>query len=150
MIDIWLLVVTIVCFIIMMVTNIYLLVIYLHPDDKGFTNNFLQKLMILLGSAVLWCFVLLLPLDVANTRGQGAGFNIALTWEILFWIYLAFLIFILPMITFYYETDEQSSCIVRFFKSFAYTILILVIVITLTLIAWGLAKTSETKRYFFI
>lgn len=143
MIDVWLLVVTIICFVIMVILNLYILAVYIHPDDKGFLNGFFEKLIILLASCVLWAFILLLPLDIANSRGYGAGFNIDTVFQILFVIYLVFLVCLLPFILFLYETDEESSCLVRFFKALVYTVLIALIVLILGLVAWGTLKTAS-------
>lgn len=143
MVDIWLIVVTVVVFILMILLNLYVLAVYLHPDDKGFVNGIFEKIIIILGSTLLWCFVLILPLDIANSRGTGAGFNIEVAYQILFIIYLVFLVFILPMVLFFYETDEEGSCVTRFFKALVYTLVIAVIVFILGLLAWGLLRKGS-------
>lgn len=143
MVDVWLIIVTIVCFLLMVALNIFMLFYYLHPDDKGFINGCFEKLMIVLASTVLWAFVLLLPLDIANSRGDGSGFNIETTYVILFIIYLIFLVIVLPFVSFFYDTDTDNTCAIRFFKSLIYTILMAVIVIILGLIAWGIVNNGE-------
>lgn len=143
MIDIWLIIVTIVCFLLMVVLNIFVMIYYLHPDDKGFINGCFEKVLIVMASTVLWAFVLLLPLDIANSRGEGSGFNIETAYVILFIIYLVFLIFLLPFISFFYDTDSDNSCVARFFKSFIYTILLAVIVVILGLISWGIVNNAQ-------
>jgi len=127
----------------MLVLNIFVLFYYLHPDDKGFINGCFEKVIIVLGSTVLWAFVLLLPLDIANSRGEGSGFNIETAYIILFIIYLVFLVFLLPFVSFFYDSDTDNSCVVRFFKSLIYTILMGVIVVILGLIAWGIVNNGK-------
>lgn len=143
MVDVWLIVVTVIAFIIMILLNLYVLAVYLHPDDKGFVNGIFEKIIIILGSTLLWSFVLILPLDIANSRGEGAGLNIEVAYQILFIIYLVFLVFVLPMVLFFYETDEENSCIGRFCKALVYTVVIAVIVLILGLLAWGLLKKGS-------
>ena len=142
MLDIWLIIVTIVCFLLMLVLNIFVMFYYLHPDDKGFINGCFEKMTIIMGSTLLWAFVLLLPLDIANSRGEGSGFNIQTAYVILFVIYLVFLIILLPFVSFFYDTDTENTCCVRFFKSLVYTVLLAVIVIILGLIAWGIVNST--------
>ena len=143
MIDVWLIIVTIVCFLLMVALNIFVIFYYLHPDDKGFINGCFEKFLIIMASTVLWAFVLLLPLDIANSRGEGSGFSIETAYVILFIIYLVFLTFILPFVSFFYDTDSENSCGVRFFKSLIYTVLMLVIVVILGLIAWGIVNNAK-------
>jgi LMBR1 domain-containing protein 1 len=143
MVDIWLIIVTVVCFLIMVILNLYIIKLYIHPDDKGFLNGFFEKLLIMLSSCLLWSFIMLLPLDIANSRGEGAGFNIEIAYQILFAIYIVFLVILLPFTLFLYETDEEISCIARFFKAIVYTILIGAIVLILGIVAWGTLKKTE-------
>ena len=148
MVDVWLIIVTIVCFLLMVILNIFTMLYYLHPDDKGFINGCFEKVIIVVGSTVLWAFVLLLPLDIANSRGDGSGFNIETVYVILFIIYLCFLVILLPFVSFFYDTDTDNTCCIRFFKSLIYTILMAVIVIILGLIAWGIVNkgTIDCKQ----
>lgn len=136
MIDTWLIIVIIVCFLLMLLLNAFVLAYFLHPDDKGFINGLFEKLIIFLGFAVLWTFVLLLPLDIANSRGAGSGLNIHLAYMVLFGVLLAFLLLILPWVSSFYESDSDDSCCVRFFKSFMYTLVILSIVFVMGFIFW--------------
>jgi LMBR1 domain-containing protein 1 len=98
-----------------------------------------------MASTVLWAFVLLLPLDIANSRGEGSGFNIQTAYVILFIIYLCFLVFILPFVSFFYDTDSENSCGARFFKSLIYTLLMILIVGILGVIAWGIVNNAKIK-----
>jgi hypothetical protein len=52
--DIFLIILTVVFSIILISTNFYILVIYIHPDDKGIGNNVMMKIMVILGLTLCW------------------------------------------------------------------------------------------------
>ena len=108
MVDAWLIIVTIIIAIVMIALNIYLFIIYCHPEDMNFGAGWFAKIIFLLGSAVTWGFVLALPLDVANSRGLGGGMNIGLMYTILFLAYLVLLVLLMPLALFIYESDEEE------------------------------------------
>jgi len=70
--DIFLLVVSLVIFILLIVVGVYLLVHFSHPDDKS--DAYFPKLVVLLGFVIAGSVVLLLPLDVANNDGYAGTF----------------------------------------------------------------------------
>jgi LMBR1 domain-containing protein 1 len=143
MVDAWLIIVTIVIGLLMLAINIYLFAIYCHPDDLTFGAGWFAKIVVILGSAVVWSFVLVLPLDVANSRGAGGGFNMDLFYMIMFILYFVFLIFIVPFTLHFYETDEDKSFISRLCYAFCLEIFTLIIVAVLALIAWGAMREAE-------
>jgi hypothetical protein len=69
MVDIFLLVVTIVVFLLLFVGSFYLLVNYQHPDDKN--DAYFPKTVVVLGFVLAGATVLGLPLDVANNEGYA-------------------------------------------------------------------------------
>jgi LMBR1 domain-containing protein 1 len=69
MVDIFLLVVTIVVFLLLFVGSFYLLVNYQHPDDKN--EAYFPKTVVVLGFVLAGATVLGLPLDVANNEGYA-------------------------------------------------------------------------------
>lgn len=66
--DAFLIIVCIVIAILMMVVNFYLLAIYCHPDDRGWGVHWFCRALVLFGFTLSWAQVLMLPLDVANTK----------------------------------------------------------------------------------
>ena len=75
MADIFLIVVTVVTFVLLTIVGVYLIVKYQHPDDKN--DAYLPKLVVLLGFVLSGATVLLLPLDVANNEGYAGNVLIA-------------------------------------------------------------------------
>lgn len=69
MVDIFLILVTVVAFVILFVISLYLLVYYQHPDDKN--DAYFPKVVVLFGFVLAGATTLLLPLDVANNEGYA-------------------------------------------------------------------------------
>lgn len=67
--DIFLLVVTIVCFVLLGVFAVYALINYQHPDDKN--DAYFPKFIVIVGIMLAGFTALLLPLDVANNDGYA-------------------------------------------------------------------------------
>ena len=53
---------------ILLIGGIYLIINYQHPDDKN--EAWIPKLVVLLGFILAGVTVLMLPLDVANNKGE--------------------------------------------------------------------------------
>ena len=73
MADVFLIVATVVAFVILLIAGLYLLVYYQHPDDHN--DAYLPKLVVILGFVLAGVTVLLLPLDVANNEGYAGTFS---------------------------------------------------------------------------
>ncbi len=56
-----------------------------------------------------WAQVLMLPLDVANNRSFGGGINMQIFWEIVYISTAIMIIFIIPALSAYYESDPDDS-----------------------------------------
>ena len=67
MVDVFLIISTIVAFLILFVAAVYLLVYYQHPDDHN--EAYFPKLVVIGGIVLAGATCLLLPLDVANNEG---------------------------------------------------------------------------------
>lgn len=78
--DVWLLVLTIICSILILVVNIYLFFMYNHPDDNKDCVGWFGRIVVIAGSCIVLGMILLLPLDIANSRGSGGGINTAILW----------------------------------------------------------------------
>lgn len=142
MVDAWLIVVIVITGIVMLALNIYLFIIYCHPDDLNFGAGWFAKVMFLLGSAVSWGFLLIMPLDIANSRGTGGNLNMQLMYMIFFILFLVFLVVLLPITLFIYESDDEKPIISRFCGAFVLELFFLVIVIVLAFIAYGVLSTA--------
>ena len=104
--DLFLLISTIVAIVLLLGVNFYLMVTYIHPDDKGIGSHFMLKIIVLLGLTLCWALILMVPLDVSNTRNNG-GFDMVVFWEIIFSIIALMTIILIPFFMFLYETDPD-------------------------------------------
>jgi hypothetical protein len=60
--------------------------------------------------------VLCLPLDVFNVRGGNLGFSMDTVWKIIYISTAIYLFFLNPLISSFYEADEDDSIVtINFF-----------------------------------
>ena len=114
--DPFLLISTIVGLLILLGVNFYLMVTYIHPDDKGIGSHIVLKMMVMLGLTLCWALILMVPLDVSNTRYDG-GLDMVTFWEIIFLVIALMTIFLIPFFIFLYETDEEKNWVKVSFSS---------------------------------
>ena len=96
MVDAMTIIMIIIMTIVLLVTNIYILIYFSHPDDKESVMGWVLKVIVLLGLTLAWCQVLMVPLDVSNNRTFGGGINMKLFWFIIFIISLVYILIIFP------------------------------------------------------
>ena len=143
MIDIFMLVMIILLSIVLLVISLYLLVYYCHPDDAGFGSGLICKIFAILGLSVCWAQVLLLPLDVSNTRGAGGGIRMDLLWEIVYISIACFVFGIIPLLTSFYECDPDWTCCEKITNGFCFFITQLIVVILLFGVGYAFLSVAE-------
>ena len=62
----YLIVLIVVMAVVLLGVNIYLLALYIHPDDKGWGSALYTKILVVLGLTLCEAQALMVPLDVAN------------------------------------------------------------------------------------
>jgi len=120
--DALLLVFIIIISILLLLVNVYILAVYIHPDDKGFGNSIFPKIIIVLGLSLAWGQMFMVPLDVANSRGDGGGINMDLFWKIILICDAVLLIALIPFSIFKYEGDDEDGFWKRTCSAICYTI----------------------------
>jgi len=100
---------TIAVIVILLVANIYLLAVYCHPDEKGFGDTLFLKILVVMGMSLAWGQVLMLPLDVANSRGLGGGFDMEVFWQVIIILDAVLLVILIPFSIFFYEADPEKG-----------------------------------------
>ena len=73
MIDVLTLIMMIIVGLILLISNIYILIYFSHPDDRSSCSGWFLKILVIIGLTLAWFQVLLLPLDVNNIRTFGSG-----------------------------------------------------------------------------
>jgi LMBR1 domain-containing protein 1 len=134
MADWFTIIVVILLVIALIVTNIYVLAYFCHPDDKGSCLGWVMKVIVIIGLTLSWIQVLLLPLDVSNHRTFGGGLNMKLFWYIIYILTIIYILVISPISSSYYEADPSWSIkekithsLCWFFIYFAFFLLITII-----------------------
>jgi len=120
--DTFLLIATIVIGLILLFVNIYLLALYVHPEDRGFGASLTPKVLVVIGLTLSWGQVLMVSLDISNTRGFGGGFNMDSLWTFAIYLTSLFLIILIPFALFFYDTDEQKAFRQRLTSASTYTV----------------------------
>lgn len=96
----------------MLVATIYLLAYYSHPEDGGFGADLLAKIIMIIGMSLSWATVLMFPLDVSNARSEDeSSFRMDIMWYIIYISTAVFVLIIIPAMIFWYEADEEDSCV---------------------------------------
>ena len=94
----------------LLITNIYVLAYFCHPDDKGSCIGWVMKIIVIIGLTLAWIQVLLLPIDVSNHRTFGGGLDMKLFWYIIYILTIIYILVVSPIASSYYDTDYTWSC----------------------------------------
>ncbi len=146
--DIFMIVMTIILSIVLIIVSIYLLAYYCHPDDRGFGSALICKVVVVLGMTLSWAQVLMLPLDVSNSRGAG-GIRMDIFWIVIYLTTAAFIVVIIPTLSAYYEADSEWTCWEKIKYSFCYlfvTIIVLVAILIITYVLLSKAAIPITSN----
>ncbi len=141
--DVFMLVMTIILAVLLLVTNIYLLAYYCHPDDRGFGNAWICKFVVVVGMTLAWAQVLMLPLDVSNSRDFGGGIRMDLFWMIIYLSTAVFILVIIPALTYYYESDPEWTLWEKLKYSFWYLLATIFVVLIILLVSYAFLSTAE-------
>ena len=140
--EVYLIIVTILFAIITVLINIYLLALYCHPEDKGLGTTGFSQAVVVLGLTLSWAIVLMLPLDVGNSRGDG-DMDMYNFWLAMFMI-IAFVIAILiPSAIYFYESDEDDPFKRRLFWTIFQEICTLIIALAILFITWAFWRWAD-------
>ena len=106
MADIALIITSAIFLVLIVISSIYFLVYFQHPEDKWVA--WFPKLVVVLGLSLACSNVLLLPLDVANSRGDG-GLPMALLNVIFYVSSVGMVLVVIPFTVFYYEGSDARD-----------------------------------------
>ena len=137
MIDWLTIIIVIILIIALLVTNIYILVYFCHPDDKGSCIGWALKIIVIIGLTLSWIQVLLLPLDVSNNRTFGGGLNMRIFWYIIYIITIVYILIVSPISSSYYEADDSWSCKEKICHSFCWFFIYFAFFLIITIILYA-------------
>eukprot|EP01066_Platyproteum_vivax_P015762 Platyproteum_vivax@DN6926_c0_g1_i3.p1 len=81
---------------------------YMLDEDKPIKQSLLIKIVILVGLALMWLLVSLLPIDVDNTRPSAGILNMRAFWITVFVMIAVYLVIPLPFTSAWYQADTDS------------------------------------------
>ena len=148
MIDVITLIMVILMAIGLLIMNVYILLYFSHPDDKGNTLGYVLKAIVILGLTLSWCQVLLLPLDVSNNRTFGGGLNMKIFWYIIIGASIIYIIIIFPISKALYEADDDWSCCDKIKHSLCCFLVALIFYVGITVVLYisiGKAQISVKR-----
>lgn len=143
MIDPFLLVVTAVLGLLLIAANFYILALYCHPDDKGWGAALYCKIIVIISMMLCWSQILLLPLDIANSRGTGVQVDMISFWYAIMLTIFAFISVLLPFAMFMYETDEDKKLASRLISALGYTIGSFLVIGMILMITWVFFRFAD-------
>ena len=121
----------------LLITNIYVLAYFCHPDDKGSCIGWVMKIIVIIGLTLSWIQVLLLPLDVSNHRTFGGGLNMRLFWYIIYILTIIYILVISPIASSYYEADYSWSCREKICHSLCWFFIYFIFFLLITIILYA-------------
>ena len=143
MVDAWLIVLAIVGSILILALSIYIFIVYSHPDDNKDVVGWLGRIVVIASLFTIFGLVMILPLDIANSRGYGGGLNMDFLYKALLIIDLILLAFFVPFTSALYETDEENRLMSRICRAFCYEIFFIIIAVVLGFIAYASFRKAE-------
>ena len=149
MVDVMMIIMIIVMSIVLIITNIYLLIYFSNPDDKGSVIGWVLKIIVIIGLTLAWCQVLMVPLDVSNNRTFGGGINMKLFWFIIFIMTLIYILIIFPISSSLYEAQEEWTTCEKIKHSFCFFLVVIIFFVAITGILYAtIGETSiPIKKY---
>ena len=143
MVDIFTLIMMIIVGVMLLISNIYILLYFSHPDDGTNCIGWFLKILVILGLTLAWFQVLLLPLDVNNIRTFGSGLNMKILWYILFISIIVYVLVLFPISSTFYEADEDWSCCEKFCHSIGWFLVYIIFFGALSVILYSTVGYAE-------
>ena len=134
--DILTLIMMIIVGIVLLISNIYILLYFSHPDDRTNCVGWFLKILVIIGLTLAWFQVLLLPLDVNNIRTFGSGLNMKILWYILFISIIIYVLILFPISSSFYEADEDWTCCDKFWHSIGWFLVYIILFGGLSLVLY--------------
>ena len=133
----WMTIIVVILIIIaLLVTNIYILAYFCHPDDRGSCIGWVLKIIVIIGLTLSWIQVLLLPLDVSNNRTFGGGLNMRIFWYVIYIMTIVYILLIYPISTSFYEADDSWSFKEKLCHSLCWFFIYFIFFILITIILY--------------
>lgn len=162
----WLYLVLFASILILLAINVYVVVIWQHPDDKN--EAYFPKAVVLVSLTLAELAVIMLPLDAANNSGNIAcgeswsdvfcgSLDMSAAWYTIFLLIFILALVVVPYTIFFYEEDDsfaltgQNDCKKAFCSASKYMVFVFIIVALITGILFAVLGQSDVpvKDYNF-
>ena len=143
MVDAVTLIMIIIIAVALIISNIYILIYFSHPDDKDSIIGWILKFIVIIGLTLAWCQVLMVPLDVSNNRTFGGGINMQLFWFIIFVITIVYILIIFPISSSLYEAQDEWTICEKIRHSLCFFFVAIIFFVAITAILYStIGKTD--------
>ena len=143
MVDAVTLIMIIIMAVALLITNVYILIYFSHPEDTDSVIGWILKGIVIIGLTLAWCQVLLIPLDVSNNRTFGGGINMKLFWLIIFVLTLIYILVIFPISSSLYEAQEEWTMCEKIKHSLCFFFITIIFFVGITAILYAtIGKTD--------
>lgn len=140
--EVFLIIVTIIFAVLTILVNIYLLAYYCHPDDKGLGTSGFAQGVVVFGLTLSWAIVLMLPLDVGNSRGDG-DLDMKNFWYAMFMMIAIIVAVLIPCAIYFYESDEDDPFKRRLCWTIFQEVCTLIIALAILFITWAFWRWAD-------
>ena len=127
----------------LIITNIYIIAYYCHPNDKGSSLGAVLKFIVIIGLTLTWIQVLLIPFDVSSHRTFGNELDMKAMWYITYVLTIIYCIIVYPISKSYYETDENWTQKEKLMHSFCIVFIRIAVFLLFTLIYYFTSDYSK-------
>ena len=146
MVNIALIIISIVVFCLLIAISIYIVFYFQHEEDKNVA--YFPKIVVVSGLTLCFTTILMLPLDVGNTRTNG-GFPMQILWTIDLILVVVYGFIIIPFTIFFYEAEEEGKGVSYQLKqALKWESIVLTIFVIITIVLWifiGIVEIPTTS-----
>lgn len=143
MVDVVTLIMIILIVIALIITNIYILIYFSHPEDRDSVLGWVLKIIVILGLTLAWAQVLLVPLDVSNNRTFGGGINMKTFWLVIFVITLIYILIIFPVSSSLYDAQDEWTFCEKIKHSICFLLILVIFFVGLTAILYSTIGNAD-------
>eukprot|EP01117_Protostelium_nocturnum_P014185 TRINITY_DN536_c0_g1_i1.p1 TRINITY_DN536_c0_g1~~TRINITY_DN536_c0_g1_i1.p1 ORF type:complete len:495 (-),score=126.51 TRINITY_DN536_c0_g1_i1:219-1703(-) len=149
MVNVILVVISVILLLAIIAACVYIIIYFSHEADKN--TAWFPKALVLSGMVTSFVMILMLPMDVSNSRTDG-GLPMYGFWIASFAVALALIVVLLPFAIFFYEAEDpdKESFSKKFVEGLKYTLGTIFVFAVLTGLLWyflGVAEVPYIRLY---
>ena len=146
MINIFLIIMMVVIPIILLLINLYVIVYFQQPEERGV--NFIWRIIIIIGLELCEISILLIPADVMNAGPPEGGIPMEIIWYVVYYVLIAMVALVLPFGLCWFNMDAEDKFIRKAVFSVFFTGAFLFIVAVFSIIFYLIFGVAEIPMKF--